>query len=220
MVLALDPPPHQTYSSIRLWGLLYRRVMDCVSCRYRTYICSAPGGQPDCGVHPVQAEEGGQVVLDCFLPWHRLLLGNPEYHYSWAPGLPPSNQLDDSAFKALVVTQDSSVVLNQLHTDEQGTYRCSLQNRNTTVFYKVTFLLTVTSVSTQTQPPLLTLPSLPSPLEPAQDLLVPVIAVVTALSLAASVGLAAFLGKRIHQQRVKKDLRSRTTEGKPMNHVI
>ncbi|XP_060926771.1 izumo sperm-egg fusion protein 1-like isoform X4 [Limanda limanda] len=30
-------------------GLLRRRVMDCVSCRYKTYICPCPCGQQDCG---------------------------------------------------------------------------------------------------------------------------------------------------------------------------
>ena len=34
------------------------------------------------------------------------------------------------------------MVLNQLHANEQGTYRCSLQDRNATVFSTVTFLLT------------------------------------------------------------------------------
>ncbi|TKS78312.1 hypothetical protein D9C73_012862 [Collichthys lucidus] len=28
--------------------------------------------------YPVQAEEGGQVVLNCFLPWHRLQIERPE----------------------------------------------------------------------------------------------------------------------------------------------
>ncbi|KAF0034071.1 hypothetical protein F2P81_014137 [Scophthalmus maximus] len=51
-------------------------------------------------------------------------------------------QLDETDFKALVVTEDSSVVLNQLRVDEQGTYRCSLRGRNGTIFYRVTFLLT------------------------------------------------------------------------------
>lgn len=51
-------------------------------------------------------------------------------------------QLNESDFSALVVIDDSSVVLNQLHVDEQGTYRCSLQNRNGIVFYRATFLLT------------------------------------------------------------------------------
>lgn len=49
-------------------------------------------------------------------------------------------QLNESDFKPLVVTDDSSVILNQLHVDEQGTYRCSLKG-NGTVFYQVTFLL-------------------------------------------------------------------------------
>lgn len=51
-------------------------------------------------------------------------------------------QLNESDFKVLVVTDDSSVVLNQLHVNEQGTYRCSLQGQSGTVFYRVTFLLT------------------------------------------------------------------------------
>ncbi|XP_067469966.1 izumo sperm-egg fusion protein 1 isoform X2 [Thunnus thynnus] len=95
--------------------------------------------------YPVQAEEGGQAVLNCFLPWHRLLLGKPEYHYSWAPGVPETKKLAESDFKTLVVTADSSVILNQLHVDEQGTYRCSLLGRNGTNFYRVTFPLTGTT---------------------------------------------------------------------------
>ncbi|KAL7391215.1 hypothetical protein ABVT39_006083 [Epinephelus coioides] len=149
--------------------------------------------------YPVQAEEGGQAVLNCFLPWHRLLLGRTEYHYSWAPGVPGTKKLNASDFKALVVTDDSSVVLNQLDEDEQGTYHCSLQGRDGTVFYRVTFLLNVASLSDQTHRPVVTLPFLPhgdnySPFQPTAGLLVPVIAMVTALSLAASVGLAVVLG--------------------------
>lgn len=44
-------------------------------------------------VFPVEAEEGGQAVLDCFLPWHRLLFGKPEYYYSWAPGKPGTKKV-------------------------------------------------------------------------------------------------------------------------------
>lgn len=51
-------------------------------------------------------------------------------------------QLNVSDFKVLVVTEDSSLVLNQLRLDEEGTYRCSLQGQNGTVFYQVHFLLT------------------------------------------------------------------------------
>lgn len=43
--------------------------------------------------YPVQTEEGGQAVLNCFLPWHRLLLGRTEYHYSWAPGEPGTKKV-------------------------------------------------------------------------------------------------------------------------------
>ncbi|KAJ0019278.1 hypothetical protein NQD34_006847, partial [Periophthalmus magnuspinnatus] len=86
-------------------------------------------------------QRGDQAVLDCFLSWHRLLLGKPEYHYSWTPYVPTSTKLERDDFKVLVVTQDSSVVLNQLHVEEGGTYQCSLQNQSGTVFYKVKFLL-------------------------------------------------------------------------------
>lgn len=50
-------------------------------------------------------------------------------------------QANESDFKVLVVTEDSSLVLNQLRVDEQGTYRCSLQDRNGALFYQVRFLL-------------------------------------------------------------------------------
>lgn len=52
-------------------------------------------------------------------------------------------QMNESDFKVLEVTEDSSLVLNQLHLNEQGTYRCSFQGEsNGTVFYQVHFLLT------------------------------------------------------------------------------
>ncbi|XP_044051666.1 izumo sperm-egg fusion protein 1 isoform X2 [Siniperca chuatsi] len=199
-------------------GLLKQRVMDCFSCRYKIHICPSPSGQQDCE-YPVQAEEGGQAVLNCFLPWHRLLLGRPEYHYSWAPGVPGTKKLTESDFKALVVTDDSSVVLNQLHVDEQGTYRCSLQEGNRTVFYRVTFLLAVAPLPDQTHRPVITLPPLPhgdnySPFLPTEGLLVPVIAMVTALSLAASVGLTVVLGLMINQKRAAEEPRRKRKEGK------
>lgn len=50
-------------------------------------------------------------------------------------------QLNESDFRPLVVTDEPSVILNQLHVEEQGVYRCSLQG-NETVFYQVIFLLT------------------------------------------------------------------------------
>ncbi|XP_068560205.1 izumo sperm-egg fusion protein 1 isoform X2 [Cebidichthys violaceus] len=187
-------------------GLLKRRVMDCFSCRYKIYICPSPSGQQDCGELPVQAEEGGQAVLNCFLPWHHLLLGAPEYHYSWARGVPGTEKLNESDFKALVVTDDSSVVLNQLRADEQGTYRCSLRGQDGTVFYRVTYPLAVAPSPDQTHRPVVPPPSLPrgvdySPSRPTADLLAPVVAVVTALSLAACVGLTVVLGMMMMSQR-------------------
>ncbi|KAF7653577.1 hypothetical protein LDENG_00081260 [Lucifuga dentata] len=181
-------------------GLLNQRVMDCFTCRFKTYKCSSPSHQQDCGEHTLQAEEGGQAVLDCFLPWHRLVLGKPEYHYSWAPGVSGTEKLSESDFRSLVVTEDSSVVLNQLHVDETGTYRCLLQNQKGVIFSKVTFLLTVTPLPTQTGKTL-TLPILPDADYSADNLLVPVlIAVVTALGLVASVGFTVVLGLTMNQR--------------------
>lgn len=51
-------------------------------------------------------------------------------------------QLSENNFKVLVVTEDSSVVLNQLEVNEQGIYRCTLQDREGTVLSQATFLLT------------------------------------------------------------------------------
>ncbi|XP_041643280.1 izumo sperm-egg fusion protein 1 isoform X2 [Cheilinus undulatus] len=191
-------------------GLLRRRIMDCFSCRYKIYICPSPSGQQDCGEYPVQAEEGGQAVLNCFLPWHRLLLGTPEYHYAWAPGVPGAKKLIESDFSTLVVTDDSTVVLNQLRVNEQGTYRCSLRGPNGTVFYQVTFLLTVSPLPKQTHRPVGTLPRLPhgeSLSQPTEVLLVPFIAMVTALSLTASIGLTVVLGLMMKQRKAAAEAR-------------
>nr|XP_046243841.1 izumo sperm-egg fusion protein 1 isoform X2 [Scatophagus argus] len=211
-------------------GLLRQRVMDCFSCHYKTYICPSPSGQQDCE-YPVQAEEGGQAVLNCFVPWHRLLLGRPEYHYSWAAGVPGSekvtltSKLNEQDFKALVVTDDSSVILNQLHVAEQGTYRCSLQSRNGTVFYRVTFLLTVVPLPHQTHRSIISLPPLPygdnySPFKPTEGLLVPVTTMVTALSLAASVGLTVVLGLMICRRRTATEPRRRRKEDKTTENTV
>nr|XP_046243847.1 izumo sperm-egg fusion protein 1 isoform X8 [Scatophagus argus] len=175
--------------------------------------------------YPVQAEEGGQAVLNCFVPWHRLLLGRPEYHYSWAAGVPGSEKLNEQDFKALVVTDDSSVILNQLHVAEQGTYRCSLQSRNGTVFYRVTFLLTVVPLPHQTHRSIISLPPLPygdnySPFKPTEGLLVPVTTMVTALSLAASVGLTVVLGLMICRRRTATEPRRRRKEDKTTENTV
>ena len=64
--------------------------------------------------HRVQAEEGGQAVLDCFLPWHRLLLGKPEYHYSWAPGEPGTEKVSAHTVISSNYNQKRNISLNLL----------------------------------------------------------------------------------------------------------
>nr|XP_057926147.1 izumo sperm-egg fusion protein 1 isoform X1 [Doryrhamphus excisus]XP_057926148.1 izumo sperm-egg fusion protein 1 isoform X1 [Doryrhamphus excisus]XP_057926149.1 izumo sperm-egg fusion protein 1 isoform X1 [Doryrhamphus excisus]XP_057926150.1 izumo sperm-egg fusion protein 1 isoform X1 [Doryrhamphus excisus] len=183
-------------------GLLNRRVMDCITCKYKMYSCPSPSGQEDCGEYQVKAEEEGQAVLDCYQPWHSLLLGSREYHYSWAAGVPKDKKLSESDFKDLVVMEDSFMVLNQLQLDDQGTYQCSLQGKDGTKFYQVRYLLTVTPKPTEITRPVMTLPSL-SPdddesfFQSSEGVLVPLMATVTALSLAGCLVFAFVLGKMI-----------------------
>ncbi|XP_029685881.1 izumo sperm-egg fusion protein 1 isoform X2 [Takifugu rubripes] len=182
-------------------GLLERRLIECSSCKTKKHTCAS--GQLECGENTVHADEGGQAVLNCLEPWHRLLKGKPEYHYSWAPSVPGTKTANESDFKVLVVTEDSSLVLNQLRVDEQGTYHCSLQDRNGTVFYQVKFLLSVSPLPIQTVRSFITLP--PLPLEDdfyfgnAETFLVPFLAVVTVLSLTAVVGLTVFMGLMVNK---------------------
>nr|XP_046204276.1 izumo sperm-egg fusion protein 1 [Oncorhynchus gorbuscha] len=179
-------------------GLLYQRVMNCLSCQYKLHTC--PSTTQDCGEYPVEAAEGGQAVLDCFLPWHSLVVGRPDYHYTWAPGTQRTANLTEGDFRVLVVTEDSSVVLNQLHVDEEGMYRCLLTDGKGTVLSRTHFLLTVTPSPVPTPRSLLTLPSLPpsydaSPIShPPTDLLLVIIIMVTALSLTVSLALAIAFG--------------------------
>ncbi|XP_037634715.1 izumo sperm-egg fusion protein 1 isoform X5 [Sebastes umbrosus] len=168
------------------------------------------------------AFEGDQVVLNCFQPWHRLLLEKTEYHYSWSPYLP--GYLNESDFTVLVVTDVSSVILNQLQAKDMGTYRCSLQGRSGIVFYRVSYRLTVVpKPDTTHQPALPTLPSLPlvesQSFQPVKDLLVPVIVMVTALSLAACVGLAVVLRMMMSQRRAAEEKRRKRMEGKNTQNV-
>ncbi|XP_060927894.1 izumo sperm-egg fusion protein 1-like [Limanda limanda] len=172
-------------------GLLRRRVMDCESCHYKTYICPSPSGQQDCGEHRVQAEEGGQAMFDCFLPWHQLLTRKPEYNFTWAPGEPGTAKLNETNFKVLVVTEESFWILNQLEVEEQGTYRCTVQDRSGTVFYRVTFLLTVVPSPITPPKPRLHLPTLPAGYEygydqQAEDIMVGLLVTITVLALVGS----------------------------------
>ncbi|XP_041740903.1 izumo sperm-egg fusion protein 1 isoform X2 [Coregonus clupeaformis] len=191
-------------------GLLYQRVMNCFSCQYKLHTC--PSTTQDCGEYPVEAAEGGQAVLDCFLPWHSLVVGRRDYHYTWTPGTHGTANLTEGDFRVLVVTEDSSVVLNQLHVDEEGMYRCLLTDGKGTVLSRTHFLLTVTPSPVPTPRSLLTLPSLPpgddaSPIpHPPTDLLLVIIAMVTALSLTASLGLAVAFGlMTLRQQREEEE---------------
>ncbi|XP_024294230.1 izumo sperm-egg fusion protein 1 isoform X1 [Oncorhynchus tshawytscha] len=191
-------------------GLLYQRVMNCLSCQYMLHTC--PSTTQDCGEYPVEAAEGGQAVLDCFLPWHSLVVGRTDYHYTWAPGTQRTANLTEGDFRVLVVTEDSSVVLNQLHVDEEGTYRCLLTDGKGTVLSRTHFLLTVTPSPVPTPRSLLTLPSLPpsydaSPIShPPTDLLLVIIIMVTALSLTASLALAIAFGlMTLRQQREEEE---------------
>lgn len=59
-----------------------------------------------CPEYPVQAEEGGQALLNCFLPWHRLLLGRPEYHYSWVPG---ASETDKVSLPSLMTNEGTNI---------------------------------------------------------------------------------------------------------------
>ncbi|XP_028313846.1 izumo sperm-egg fusion protein 1 isoform X3 [Gouania willdenowi] len=166
----------------------------------------------------VQSEEGGQAVLDCFFPWHRLVLGNPEYHYSWIPG---SKKWDENNATTLVVTDESSVILNQLSVKDQGIYRCSLQKNNGTIFSQVTFLLTVDPVTHQTQPPLPSLgPELldTSPSDSTENLMLIMAIVFIALAVTACIGIIIYCGVmalhamaelRWSQKKIKKLRRTR-----------
>ncbi|XP_061673728.1 izumo sperm-egg fusion protein 1 isoform X1 [Syngnathoides biaculeatus] len=179
-------------------GLLKRRVMDCTSCKYRMYSCPSPSGKVDCGEHPMRAEEGGQAVLDCFRPWHSLLLGSPEYHYTWAPAVSGDAKLNESDFRNVVVMEDSSLVLNQLHVSDQGVYRCSLEGQDGAVFYRVAFPLTVTPGPTRRPRASVKRPA-PAPeddgslFQSSGGALATLMAVVSALSLAGSLVFVAVI---------------------------
>ncbi|KAL0979238.1 hypothetical protein UPYG_G00182580 [Umbra pygmaea] len=175
-------------------GLLHQRVMNCLSCQYNLHIC--PWTTSDCGEYPLVAGEGEQALLDCFLPWHRLVVGRPEYQYTWAPGMFSTANLTEADFRVLVVSQDSYIVLNQLTIEEGGVYRCILKDSTEAVLSCTYFLLNVTRSPVPTPRSLLILPSLspgdeaPPLTQPPPELLLVIVAMVTAMSLAVSLGLA------------------------------
>ncbi|XP_073765136.1 izumo sperm-egg fusion protein 1 isoform X5 [Danio rerio] len=120
-------------------GLLYQRVMNCTSCQYGLFTCLSAKPPLDCGEHHLEADEGEEVVLDCFLSWHTLVVGQTEYHYSWHPG--ETNVLFDGEYEELVVTKESKIVLNQLSVSEEGSYRCLLKDQKGTALSRTFFQL-------------------------------------------------------------------------------
>ncbi|KAJ8396916.1 hypothetical protein AAFF_G00012390 [Aldrovandia affinis] len=195
-------------------GLLYQRVMNCNTCRYETRTCLSPAGQRDCGDYHLEAEEGDQVVLDCFLPWHSLVVGRKDYQYSREPGL-TSCQSSDSG--VLVVTPDPKIMLNQLRRDEQGVYRCLLLDGDGTVLSCVHYRLTVTALPATTPRHVLALPTLPpddertaAPQGPPRGLFTGIAATVTALSLIGSLAAVAIFGVTLKRWGEEDEARRRT----------
>ncbi|XP_077417985.1 izumo sperm-egg fusion protein 1 isoform X2 [Vanacampus margaritifer] len=173
-------------------GILQRQVLDCVTCKYKIHICPSPSGSVDCGVHKVKAKEGTQELLDCFQPWHSTVFKRRECQYTWTMDVNGKRM-----WNYTVQMEDTEMVLNQLSLRDQGMYKCSLIRQNGTVFYRVQWHVTVTRVQTTTHPPLFTLPA-ESPeddslLQRAMRALVPLMSVVTTLSLAGSLVFIAVM---------------------------
>uniref|UniRef100_A0A3B1K9P2 Ig-like domain-containing protein n=1 Tax=Astyanax mexicanus TaxID=7994 RepID=A0A3B1K9P2_ASTMX len=163
--------------------LLFQGVMNCSSCQYGLFQCWLEP-QQDCG-HELKGQEGEQVVLDCFLSWHSLIIGQAEYHYSWKRGA--RNEL----FEVLVVTEESKIVLNQLSVSEQGVYRCLLLDKHGTELSRM-----IPSPSS-TPRPIPTLPALPSldlrPTRLHRDTLIIILAFLTVVSISASLAIIVSL---------------------------
>ncbi|XP_069036875.1 izumo sperm-egg fusion protein 1 isoform X2 [Lepisosteus oculatus] len=181
-------------------GLMYQRVMNCSSCHPAVRTCVSPTAAESCGVYRIQVPEGGQAVLNCFLPWHSLTMGKAEYQYSWAPNLTASSEGD---FEVVIATPDARVVLNQVRMEEGGVYRCLLLSTNGTILTRILFLLRVTSLPPTSPLPVRTLPSLPpdnstsppTPVTYSAPVVRGWVAAVTAGSAAACVGVLAAFGK-------------------------
>ncbi|XP_046727768.1 izumo sperm-egg fusion protein 1 isoform X2 [Silurus meridionalis] len=163
----------------------------------------AEGLCPNECVHQLVASEGKQAVLDCFLPWHRLVVGHAEYHYSWKPGA--TNFTAEDEFEVLVVTQDSRIVLNQLRVSEQGVYHCFLLDQHGTTISQTHFLLTVTPVPTSPPRQIPTLPSLPhvkvSHVRLHTNTLIIILSLLTSLSITGSMAIILYVGMTVRRQK-------------------
>ncbi|XP_027007676.1 izumo sperm-egg fusion protein 1 isoform X3 [Tachysurus fulvidraco] len=172
-------------------GLLFQSVMNCSSCQYGLHMCQSVIPTKDCGEHHLIAKEGEQVVLDCFLPWHTLVAGHAEYHYSWKQSATKFSPEDE--FEVLVVTEDSKIVLNQLSVSKQGVYRCFLLDQHGTTLSHTHFILTVTPTPTSPPRQIPTLPSLPHEdvrhVQLHTDTLIITLALLTVLTLSGSLAI-------------------------------
>ncbi|KAL2086226.1 hypothetical protein ACEWY4_017285 [Coilia grayii] len=176
--------------------VLYQTVMNCDTCLYEQRTCLSATPPLDCADHHVEAEEGDQVVLDCFLPWHSLITEPKDYHYSWSNSSHTVTSEDE--FQVLVVTPDSNVVLNQLTLADQGVYRCLLQGRSGTVFSRTRFTLNVSALPLTTPRPVLTLPVVPQRVDGVKlhpHTLTITLGFISGLSLAASLTILITLGR-------------------------
>ncbi|XP_072537230.1 izumo sperm-egg fusion protein 1 [Salminus brasiliensis] len=193
-------------------GLLFQSVMNCSTCQYGLFTCFSESPQ-GCGVHQVEGKEGEQVVLDCFLSWHSLIVGQAEYHYSWKQGA--RNFSAQEVFEVLVVTEDSKIVLNRLSVSEQGVYRCLLLDKHDIELSSMHFILTVIPLPSSTPRPIPTLPPLPSldfrPARLHRDTLIIILALLTVVSISASLAIIVVLGTRM-MVKWQKNERTRAKE--------
>ncbi|XP_073723772.1 izumo sperm-egg fusion protein 1 [Misgurnus anguillicaudatus] len=190
-------------------GLFYQKVMNCSSCQYGLYTCLSATPPLDCGEHHLVAEEGDGVVLDCFLSWHTLVVGQMEYHYSW---LPANNLSHDGEYEELVVTEDSKIVLNQLRVNEQGLYRCLLQDQKGTTLSRIYFNLTVDPLPTTAPRLIVTLPPLPMGYESTpptlnRNAVLIMVILLTVLSITGSLVIIIYLGVTMKRQKERDSSR-------------
>ncbi|XP_056628523.1 izumo sperm-egg fusion protein 1 isoform X2 [Triplophysa dalaica] len=195
-------------------GLFYQRVMNCTSCQYGLFTCLSATPPIDCGEHHLEADEGVGVVLDCFLPWHTLVVGQTEYYYSW---LPAKNLSHEGGYEELVVTEDSKIVLNQLRVNEEGVYRCLLQDQKNTTLSRIYFYLKVNPLPSTTPRPVVTLPPLPvgydlTPPSLHRNSVVILVILLTVVSITGSLVILMYLGVTMKQHKERDGEGSRRGE--------
>ncbi|XP_063046144.1 izumo sperm-egg fusion protein 1 [Engraulis encrasicolus] len=181
-------------------GVFNQTLMNCDNCEYEERICQPQDPPNDCNDQSLWAEEGDQVLLDCFLPWHSLVRGAKDYHYSWRNNTYNGTSEEDG-FQMLVVTPEPNIMLSQLTMAEGGVYRCVFQSRGGTVYSRTHFTLNVSAEPLTTPRPFLTLP--PGPTGPGDGvkpkipphILTTSLALVSGLSLAGCLTVVIVLGK-------------------------